>query len=83
MVSMSTVVIDLSEFIHLKGESVYNHNYYKHRLHGYTILQKCDEEFDTVHFYLINEVGNGSVFLFSCDDRLNNVYEGDLGFFWS
>ena len=80
---MSKVTIDLNEFTHLTGESVYNHNYYKHKEHGYTILQKCDEDFDTVHFYLVNDVGNESVFLFSCNDHLNSVYEGDLGFFWS
>ena len=41
---MSKVIIDLNEFVHLKGESVYNHNYYKHKEFGYTILIECSEE---------------------------------------
>lgn len=40
---MSKMVIDMSEFIHLKGEPVYNHNYYKHKEYGYTILEVCEE----------------------------------------
>ena len=82
--SRSTVVIDLSEFIHLKGESVYNHNYYKHRLHGYTILKKCDEEFETLHFYLYDENSDTKSFLFSCEwEYQQHLYEGELGDYWS
>ena len=82
---MSKVIIDLNEFVHLKGESVYNHNYYKHKEFNYTILEKCDEEQNALHFYLLNEVVNDRVFLFSCryPDDDSKVYEGDLGFFWS
>ena len=80
---MSIVIIDLNEFVHLKEDSVYNYNFYKHKQFGYKILVDCNEEFETLHFYKIEKYGN--TFLFSCqctyDD--SNVYEGDLGFFWS
>ena len=80
---MSKVIIDLNEFVHLKGESVYNHNYYKHKKYDYTILQKCEEEYNTLHFYAMTSTDK--VFLFSCQDDYDEfkVYEGDLGFFWS
>lgn len=80
---MSKVSIDMGEFLHLKGESVYNHNYYKHKEYGYTILQVCEEEFETLHFYKLD--GQDKVFLFSCywDSSVDDVYEGDLGFYWS
>lgn len=48
---MSKVIIDLKEFTHLKEQSVYNHNYYKHKEHGYTILQTLDEESNILRFY--------------------------------
>lgn len=82
---MSKVIIDLNEFIHLKGESVYNHNYYKHKEFNYTILENYDEQQNALHFYLLNGTGNDKVFLFSCryPDDDSKVYEGDLGFFWS
>lgn len=82
---MSKVIIDLNEFVHLKGESVYNHNYYKHKEFGYTILIECCEESQTLHFYKVES--GGRVFLFSCQCftgyEEEDVYKGDLGFFWS
>lgn len=80
---MSKVTIDMSEFVHLKDESVYNHNYYKHKEFRYVILRKCDEEANTLHFYLV-EAGKENTFLFSCrDDSEGTTYKGDLGFYWS
>lgn len=80
---MSKVIIDLEEFTHLKEQSVYNHNYYKHKEYGYTILQVCAEEFETLHFYKLD--GQNEVFLFSCccDSCVDGCYQGDLGFYWS
>jgi hypothetical protein len=80
---MSKVTIDMSEFIHLKGESVYNHDYYKHKEHGYTILQVCEEQFETLHFYKLDDQNN-KVFLFSCRwEYEQDLYEGELGDYWS
>ena len=82
---MSKVIIDLEEFTHLKEQSVYNHNYYKHKEHGYILLQTCNEESNTLNFYKQSFDGLGNVFLFSCQypDDDSKVFEGDLGFFWS
>lgn len=82
---MSKVIIDLNEFVHLKGESSYNWNYYKHKEYDYTILQTCNEENNTLNFYKKSFDGVGDVFLFSCEypDDDSKVYEGDLGYFWS
>lgn len=81
---MSKVVIDMNEFTHLKGESVYNYNFYKHNKYGYVLLQVCEEEFETLHFYKLDDQNN-KVILFSCycDSSVGDVYEGDLGFYWS
>lgn len=81
---MSKVVINMDEFVHLAGESVYNHNYYKHKEFGYVVLEVCDEQFETLHFYKLDDQSN-KVFLFSCycDSRVDNCYQGDLGFYWS
>lgn len=85
---MSKVIIDMSEFIHLEVESVYNHNYYKHKEYGYTILEVCEEQFETLHFYKVDTLNmdtNNEVFLFSCrcDNSVDGCYQGDLGFYWS
>lgn len=82
---MSKVTIDMSEFIHLEVESVYNHNYYKHKEYGYTILEVCEEQFETLHFYKLCDTVYNKVFLFSCscDSSVDGCYQGDLGFYWS
>lgn len=81
---MSKVIIDLNEFVHLKGESVYNYNFYKHNKYGYVILQVCEEEFDTLHFYLYCKHSATKSFLFSCRwEYEQDLYEGELGDYWS
>ena len=82
---MSKVIIDLNEFVHIKDESEYNHNYYMHKEYRYKILEICDEEYNSLNFYKLSSDGIGKVFLFSCQDDYDEskVYEGDLGFFWS
>ena len=82
---MSKVIIDLNEFTHLKGESVYNYNFYKHNKYGYEILQDCQEEFETFDFYLDCKHSDTKSFLDSCrcDSCEDGCYQGDLGFYWS
>ena len=81
---MSKVIIDLKEFTHLKEESVYNYNFYKHNTYGYTVLQVCNQEFETLHFYLYDENSDTKSFLFSCEwEYQQHLYEGELGDYWS
>ena len=80
---MSKVIIDLNGFVHLEEQSSCNCNYYKHKEHGYTILQTLEEGSNILRFYKKMFDGTGSAFLFSCEYLGDNskVYEGDLGFF--
>lgn len=81
---MSKVIIDLNEFTHLKEESVYSHNFYKHKKYGYVVLQVCNEEFEILHFYLYDENSDTKNFLFSCRwEYQQHLYEGELGDYWS
>lgn len=82
---MSKVIIDLNEFVHLEEKSSYYWNFYRHKEYGYTILQTLEEGSNTLRFYKKTFDGIGSAFLFSCEylEDGSEVYEGDLGFFWS
>ena len=81
---MSKVIIDLNEFVHLKEDSVYNYNLYKHKQFDYKILVDCNEEFETLHFYLYCKHPDTKSFLFSCRwEYRQDLYEGELGDYWS
>lgn len=59
------LILNQNEFDHLKEVSLYNFNQYKHREHGYIILEECDENYDTYSFFLL-ENGN-KIFLGDSD----------------
>jgi hypothetical protein len=46
--------IDISKMTHLKDKSHYNLNYYTHGNCGLELLQKCNEEYGTCDYYLID-----------------------------
>lgn len=52
------LLIDASEFEHIKEMSVYNNNYYRHKKNGYVIYEKCHEDFNYYDFYLIENRKN-------------------------
>ena len=58
--------IDLSKMKHLKEKSQYNLNYYAYGNCGIELLQKCNEEYGTCDYYLID--GKNKSFLGSSED---------------
>lgn len=77
---MTDVAINLTDFNHMKEISVYNHNYYEHKVFKYIIYVVCAEEFECLHFYLAREQENE--FLFSSYANGGELHEGTLGDYW-
>lgn len=46
------LIIDTSEFEHIKEMSEYNNNYYKHKKNSFVILEECNEDANYYDFYL-------------------------------
>jgi hypothetical protein len=55
------LTITQAEFEHQKDDSVYNHNYYKHKKLGYTLLEECHED-ENYYDYLLVE-GDKEIFI--------------------
>ena len=60
-----TIKIDIAKMKHLKEKSCYNNNYYSFGNAGIELLQKCNEEYETYDYYLID--GDKKVLLGSAD----------------
>ena len=60
------VSFNTSEFEHLKSMSVYNNNFYKHKVNGFILLEICHEDENFCEYKLID---NGEVFLGCSSDE--------------
>lgn len=54
--------LESNQFVHVEEISIYNNNYYKHKTHGYTIYEKCDDD-TTFMYYMVIIENNTSIFL--------------------
>lgn len=59
------LVLDFDKLEVIKEESYYNNTYYRYGKKGLKLYQKCDEEYNTYDYYLIE--GESKVFLGSAD----------------
>lgn len=55
---------------HIKEKSVYNHNYYSCGNMGYEILVECDEQYDSLTYWIV--AGQQKILL-GCGDMSGEV----------
>ena len=74
------MIIDLKDFEHIKSESVYNHNFYKHKKANTSTLLLVKHTDDSHEVDLYIDDGNIEVFLGSAVDENNGIFDFELGY---
>lgn len=69
------LILNKSEFEYIPKGSVYNNNYYQHKKLGYCIYERCDEDYNTYSFYLIE---NEEMIFLGCSQNGFDKNEGNI-----
>ena len=84
--SKTEITLYSNEYEHMKDESCYNNNWYKHKSGNHYIFIKCWEEYNQDDVYIANEPNEDKMtFLFSSDCFFddNVLARGKLGDMWT